>query len=95
MSKKSHIRFATYLEKLLASGKVAFSRADAEKELGIPRHSVLKSTRRLEKQGKLYSPRNGYYVLVPPQFFSWGRRRLPGLSTILCGLKAIPTTSGC
>lgn len=72
MSKKSHIRFATYLEKLLASGKVAFSRADAEKELGIPRHSVLKSTRRLEKQGKLYSPRNGYYVLVPPQFFSWG-----------------------
>jgi len=72
MPRKTKTRFITFVEKLLASGRIAFSRADAEKELGLPRLSVLKSARLLEKQGKLYSPRNGYYVAVPPQFSFWG-----------------------
>jgi predicted transcriptional regulator of viral defense system len=69
---RSHKRLNAYVANLLATGRVAFSRAEAEKELGIPRSSLLKSARRLKKQGKLYSPRSGYYVVVPPQFLNWG-----------------------
>lgn len=65
-------RLSTYVANLLATGRVAFTREEAEKELGISRTSLLKSARRLKKQGKLYSPRSGYYVVVPPQFLTWG-----------------------
>ncbi|HEY4300108.1 MAG TPA: type IV toxin-antitoxin system AbiEi family antitoxin [Candidatus Didemnitutus sp.] len=63
---------STFVANLLATGRVAFSSAEAQKELGLPRASLLKSARRLQKQSKLYSPRSSYYVIVPPQFLKWG-----------------------
>ena len=62
----------TYLSNLLAVGRITFSRDEAEKDLGVPRDSLLKSARRLKRQGKLFSPRSGYYVVIPPQFLKWG-----------------------
>jgi predicted transcriptional regulator of viral defense system len=69
---KNKRRLRVYLEELLGAGRTAFSRTEAEQALGLGRSHFLQSARRLEKQGKLYSPRSGYYVIVPPQFLSWG-----------------------
>lgn len=72
MVDRSPIRLNAHVIHLQASGQIAFTRTETEKALGIRRDSFLKSARRLEKQGKLYSPRSGYYVIVPPQFMNWG-----------------------
>ena len=63
---------SSFVANLLAVGRITFSSAEAEKELGVLRSPLLKSARRLKKQGKLYSPRNGYFVVIPPQFLKWG-----------------------
>jgi len=65
-------RLGPYVSNLLAEGKIVFSRAEAQRELGISQLSLQKSARRLKQQGKLCSPRSGYYVIVPPQFLNWG-----------------------
>lgn len=65
-------RMSAYVADLLAAGRIVFSSAEAEQALGIRRAALLKRAERLQKQGKLYSPRRGYYVIVPPQFLNWG-----------------------
>lgn len=65
-------RLEAYVADLLGGGRVAFSRNEAQQALDLKRLPFLQRARRLQKQGKLYSPRNGYYVIVPPQFRSWG-----------------------
>jgi predicted transcriptional regulator of viral defense system len=72
MMEQGQARLRVHVAKLLATGQVAFTRVDAEKTLGVGRSAILKSAQRLQKQGKLYSPRSGYYVVVPPQFLNWG-----------------------
>lgn len=72
MMEQGQSRLSTYVTNLLATGRVAFSSTEAQNELGIPRTALLKSARRLRKQGKIYAPRSGYYVIVPPQFLKWG-----------------------
>ncbi len=61
-----------YLEDLLSSGKVVFAREEAQRALDVNRGAFLDSAERLQKQGRLISPRQGFYVIVPPQFRSWG-----------------------
>ena len=67
-----HKTLSFYLEDLLASGKVVFSRDEAQRALDVNRGAFLDSAERLQKQGRLISPRQGFYVIVPPQFRSWG-----------------------
>lgn len=40
--------------------------------LGIGRGAFLDAAERLQRQGRLIKPRQGFYVIVPPQFLSWG-----------------------
>ena len=61
-----------YLEDLLSSGKTVFLREEAQKALGVNRGAFLDSAERLQKQGRLLCPRQGFYVIVPAQFRSWG-----------------------
>ncbi|MCF7689353.1 MAG: type IV toxin-antitoxin system AbiEi family antitoxin [Cephaloticoccus sp.] len=63
---------ASYVADLQTAGRVVFTRVEAQKALNLKQDAFLKRARRLEKQGLLYSPRRGYYVIVPPQFKSWG-----------------------
>jgi predicted transcriptional regulator of viral defense system len=63
---------SAYLEDLLSSGKVVFLREEALEALAMNRGAFLDSAERLQKQGRLISPRRGFYVVVPPQFRSWG-----------------------
>ena len=57
---------------LLASGRVVFSREEAMREIGVNRGAFLDAAERLQHQGRLIKPRRGFYVVVPPQFLSWG-----------------------
>jgi predicted transcriptional regulator of viral defense system len=63
---------SAYLEDLLSSGRVVFSREEALKALSMSRGAFWDSAERLQKRGRLIRPRRGFYVIVPPQFRSWG-----------------------
>jgi predicted transcriptional regulator of viral defense system len=65
-------RLSAYLDDLLSSGKVVFSRKEALEALGVDQGAFLDSAERLQKQHRLISPRQGFYVVVPPQYLSWG-----------------------
>jgi predicted transcriptional regulator of viral defense system len=64
--------FSSYLTRLLAEGRVVFTRAQAQDELGIGSGAFLDAAERQQKHGHLLSPRRGFYVIVPSQFMSWG-----------------------
>jgi len=63
---------STHLLELLARGEVIFSSQEAEQSLGIGHGAFLDAAERLQKQKKLVRLRRGNYVVVPPQFGSWG-----------------------
>ena len=65
-------KLSSYLADLQASGRLVFSRQEAEQALGIMRRPFLDMAARLQKKGRLLHPRRGFYVIVPPQFMSWG-----------------------
>lgn len=60
------------LEELSASGRLTFTRNEAIERLQTTRDVFLKATARLQKQGRLFSPRHGFYVIVPSQHKTWG-----------------------
>ena len=61
-----------YLNGLLSSGRTVFTADDAEQALGIGHGAFLDAAERLKRRGALLAPRRGFYVVVPPQFASWG-----------------------
>lgn len=61
-----------YLDGLLSSGQVVFSRQEALHALGVGQGALLDAAGRLQKQNRLINPRHGFYVVVPPQYLSWG-----------------------
>lgn len=63
---------ASHLDGLLSSGQVVFSREDALGKLHIDQGALLDATERLQRHGRLIKPRHGFYVIVPPQYLSWG-----------------------
>ena len=65
-------RLFDYTTHLLSVGRVIFSRDEARKSLGISGGAFLDAAERLQQKGCLFTPRRGFYVVVPPQFRSWG-----------------------
>ncbi|TIU17775.1 MAG: hypothetical protein E5W49_19220, partial [Mesorhizobium sp.] len=63
---------STYLASLLSAGRVVFSIEEAEQALGVSRGAFLDAAERLQRRKHLLKPRQGFYVIVPPQFASWG-----------------------
>ncbi|MGH9763760.1 MAG: type IV toxin-antitoxin system AbiEi family antitoxin domain-containing protein, partial [Blastocatellia bacterium] len=61
-----------YLTDLLSKGRVVFTREEAEKAVGIGRGPFLDAAEGLQHKGLLLTPRRGFYVVVPPQYLSWG-----------------------
>jgi hypothetical protein len=66
-----HSSLATYLTDLQAEGRITFTREEAIAALRITQGAFLKAAARLQKRHKLFNPRHGFYVAVPPQFLSW------------------------
>lgn len=72
MTMNKHASLPAYLDDLMSSGRISFTRDEALENLEILRPAFLKATARLQKQKKLISPRHGFYVIIPPQFYAWG-----------------------
>lgn len=63
---------SSYVSSLLSAGRVVFSREEAQEALGIGQGAFLDAAERLQRRHSLVSPRRGLYVIVAPQFTSWG-----------------------
>ena len=63
---------SSYTRSRMARGSITFTRDEAVAELGLSHGAFLDAAERLQKQGVLLRPRNGFYVIVPPQFLNWG-----------------------
>lgn len=64
--------FPAYLTHLLSRGQVVFTAAQAQEDLGISKGALLDAAERQQRRKHLIAPRRGFYVIVPPQFLSWG-----------------------
>jgi hypothetical protein len=63
---------SAYLTELLSAGRAVFTREEAIAALGVTPRGYLKAAERLRKRHALLNPRHGFYVVVPPQYLSWG-----------------------
>lgn len=63
---------SSYLTGLLSSGRAVFSRDEAVRDLGSSPGAFLDAAERLQRRGYLVNVRQGFYVVVPPQYLSWG-----------------------
>ena len=61
-----------YVSGLLSSGRMVFTTDEAEQALGIGHGAFLDAAERLQRRKALLNPRQGFYVVVPPQYASWG-----------------------
>lgn len=64
--------FAEYLEKLRSIGKRYFTSQEIIKDLSVSEGAARSGLYRLKKNGKLISPINGLYVIIPPEHKSYG-----------------------
>jgi predicted transcriptional regulator of viral defense system len=63
---------SSYVSGLLSTGRTVFTAEEAEATLGVGRGAFLDAAERLQRRKALLNPRQGFYVVVPPQFASWG-----------------------
>jgi hypothetical protein len=66
------LTLAAFMTDLLSAGRVTFTRDEAIAALAITPGAFLKAASRQQKYKALLNPRQGFYVVVPPQFLSWG-----------------------
>jgi len=63
---------SSYVSSLLSAGRTVFTAEAAEQALGVGRGAFLDAAERLQRRKALLNPRQGFYVIVPPQYMSWG-----------------------
>ena len=63
---------SSFVSGLLSAGQVVFTAEEAEHALGIGHGAFLDAAERLQRREALLNPRQGFYVVVPPQYASWG-----------------------
>ena len=61
-----------YVSGLLSTGRTVFTADEAEHALGVGHGAFLDAAERLQRRKALLNPRQGFYVVVPPQYASWG-----------------------
>lgn len=66
------VTLSSYLSELQSKGQVVLASHEAEPELKLGHGAFLDAAERLQKQKKMVKLRRGFYVIVPPQFSSWG-----------------------
>ena len=63
---------SSYVSGLLSAGQVVFTAEEAERALGIGHGAFLDAAERLQRRGAVLNLRQGFYIVVPPQYASWG-----------------------
>ncbi len=64
--------FYEYLEKLRSKGKRSFTLEEAQKDLNASQSAIHSAVYRLKRQGKIISPLQGLYIIIPPEHRSLG-----------------------
>ena len=63
---------SSYVSGLLSAGQVVFTAKEAERALGIGHGAFLDAAERLQRREAVLNLRQGFYIVVPPQYASWG-----------------------
>lgn len=63
---------SSYITELLSAGRSVFTADEAESALNVSHGAFLDAAERLQRRKTLLSPRQGFYVAVPPQYATWG-----------------------
>lgn len=69
---KDRQTLSAYMDRLLSNGQVAFTSDEAKQVLGLKHRAFLDAAERQQRQQRLIGLRHGFYVVVPPQYLSWG-----------------------
>ena len=69
---KDRQTLSAYMDRLLSNGQVAFTSDEAKQALGLKHRAFLDAAERQQRQQRLIGLRHGFYVVVPPQYLSWG-----------------------
>jgi predicted transcriptional regulator of viral defense system len=72
VSNESRQSLASYIVGRIASGRLVFSREEAQAALGISKGAFLDAAEKLQKRDRLLNLRHGFYVIVPPQHLNFG-----------------------
>jgi hypothetical protein len=72
MISDQRLTLPSYMTRLLSMGRVVFSREEARQALDLSYGALLDAAERQQRKKHLVSPRRGFYVIVPPQYLSWG-----------------------
>jgi predicted transcriptional regulator of viral defense system len=63
---------SSWVEQLQSRGRYTFTRAQAESDTDRSFVAAQSALRRLKEQGRVVSPRRGFYVVVPPEYRAAG-----------------------
>jgi AbiEi antitoxin C-terminal domain len=72
MMMEKRLPLSDYMTGLLSAGRAVFTREDAVDALRIKPRGFLKAAEKQQRRKALLNPRHGFYVVVPPQYLSWG-----------------------
>ncbi len=72
MIHKRRSNLSDYVGNLLSAGRLVFTADEAEQALGVEHGAFLDAAERLQRRKVLLNPRQGFYVVVPPQYASLG-----------------------
>ncbi|MBY0544981.1 MAG: type IV toxin-antitoxin system AbiEi family antitoxin [Gammaproteobacteria bacterium] len=61
-----------FINQLRSKGRYSFSLNEAVQYLNLPKVSILKTLQRMKKQGSVASVAKGFYLVVPPEYQSFG-----------------------
>ncbi len=59
-------------DELMSEGVSTFDVPEAARRTGLARDGVHGALKRLTDAGKIFSPARGFYVIIPPEYRSWG-----------------------
>lgn len=65
-------RLSLLIKQFLQKGRYSFEKKEAIDILGCSSQSFINSANRLAKEKELALVKNGFYIIIPPQYFSLG-----------------------
>jgi len=66
------LKYPEYLKQLRKSAKVSFTIDEMILNLGVSRENALAAIYRMKKSGDIISPAKGFYIIVAPEYQSYG-----------------------
>lgn len=69
---RSRIKPDRLPDELLSEGISSFDAAEAARRMGLARDRVHGALKRLADAGEIFSAARGFYVIIPPEYRTWG-----------------------